>query len=571
MNVRASTADDRAAMPAPTLRASPARPDARPAAHPSAPARRPGVKESARARVAPSRARILRGPMAAVLPDPAVAPSSRAGSRLRVWASTGLALAGSTLVCALIERYFEPANLITVYLAAVVYVALRNGRGAAAFAVLGSIALFDLLFVAPRWSFKPTDPQYFFTFAVMLVVGLLVAQLAARARQEAAKVEARARRAQALNQLALELARARTGEAVGAALEATIGQALGARAHLLLTGEDGRLAPLPSDWVDEAPVAERALREQRDTGAGSEVEPTLRRRYVPLLGAEGPLGVLVVERVQAEPDHALDRDLLQAIAHQASVVLERAVFEQRGARTAVEAERERLRSTLLAGISHDFRTPLTTIIGSATSLLDQGHALGDADRQALLRGVVLEAQRLHALTSDLLDLTRMEEGAVRLSPEWCPADELVAEARAAMGQRLDGHRVEVELDDEAVVWCDACLTGQALVNLLDNAVRHTPPGGAIRVRVEVAPHSWRLVVHDEGPGVAVGQERDVFKKFFRARQEPQARGTGLGLAICAVVAELHGGTIAVANQGGARFELTFPQPDDSSTRLREAE
>lgn len=487
------------------------------------------------------------------------------------WAMASVVLAIATGVCAAIESYFEPANLIAVYLTGVVYVALRKGRGAALFTVVGSIALFDLIFVAPRWSFKPADAQYFFTFAVMLLVGLIISQLAAHARHQAGTVAARARRAQALNHLALQLAKARASDAVAEALEATVRQALGTGGQLLLVDAQGQWLQWGPAFADERPLAASALREQCETGAGTAVNPDARRRYIPLLAADGPLGVLAVERVSAGHDNADDQHLLKAIGNQAAVALERAVFEQRSARTAVEAERERLRSTLLAGISHDFRTPLTTIVGSATSLLEQRHAIDEAHRDALLRGILHEAQRLHALTSDLLDLTRMEEGAVHPSPEWCPADELVSEARAALGRRLDGHRVNVDIDHEAVVWCDARLLGQALVNMLDNAVRHTPAGAQIAVSVKVAPGAWRLVVHDDGPGIAAGQEREVFKKFFRGAQQSDSRGTGLGLAICAVVAELHGGTITATNAGGARFEMTLPQPDDAALRLQEAD
>jgi two-component system sensor histidine kinase KdpD len=523
---------------------------------------------------------ILRGqrclPLVDRMSSPAVpaSPASmlrRARRWMHGWATASGALAIATLVCALIESYFEPANLITVYLAGVVFVALRKGRGAALFTVVGSILLFDLLFVAPRWSLKPTDPQYFFTFAVTLFVGLIISHLAANARQEKAAVEARSRRTQALNQLALQLAKARTGDAVAAALEATVGHALGVHAQLIPVDEDGLLTALDQAFAQDRGAAEQALRERRETGAGTAVEAEADRRYIPLLATDCPLGVLAVERMQAEHDKPEDDDLLKAIANQAAVALERAVFEQRGARAAVEAERERLRSTLLAGISHDFRTPLTTIVGSATSLLEQRDAIDEVHRDALLRGVLLEAQRMHALTSDLLDLTRMEAGAVRPNPEWCPADELVDEARAALGARLACHRIHVEVDDEAVVWCDARLLGQALVNLLDNAIRHTPAGTSISVGVKVGSGAWSLVVHDDGPGIPAGQEREVFKKFFRGWQEPDSRGTGLGLAICAVVAELHRGTIVAQNDNGARFEMSLPQPDDSSARLREAE
>ena len=498
----------------------------------------------------------------------------RRGRRLRGlfhgWATAAGVLLLTTLVCAAIERDFEPANLITVYLAGVVYVALRKGRSAAVFTVLCSVLLFDWLFVAPRGSLKPADPQYFFSFGVMLVVGLVVGHLAAGARQEAAAVAARARRTTALNQLALQLARARTTIAISDALRATLRQALGRPARLWVADDEGRLGV--GDDTREAELARRALAERRDTGAGTDIVPEAAWRCLPLRAADTALGVLAVGRVDEwAVEGAEDHGLLEAIANQAAVALERALFERRSARAAVEAERERLRSTLLTGISHDVRTPLTTIVGSATSLLEQRDAIDEAQRDALLRSVLLEAQRLHALTSDLLDLTRLEEGAVRPAPEWCPADELVDEARATLTGRLQPHRVEVAVAADAVVWCDPRLVGQALVNLLDNAVQHTPEGTPVRVAIDVRRGSWRLVVRDRGPGIPPGQEREIFKKFHRGGRGTDARGTGLGLAICAVVAELHGGLIAARNDDGACFEMILPQPDDPAIGLQESE
>ena len=269
--------------------------------------------------------------------------------------------------------------------------------------------------------------------------------------------------------------------------------------------------------------------------------------------------MVAVDLLSRRHDAQEDRQLLKASAHQAAVALERAVFERRSARAAVQAEGERLRNTLLAGVSHDFRTPLTTIVGAATSLLEQGHALDAVQRTALLRSVLAEARRMHALTSDLLDLTRMREGAIRPNLEWCPADELVEEARAALAARLEAHTVTVLIAPDAVVWCDPRLVGQLLMNLLDNATRHAP-GAAIAITVRVAPGSWQLEVQDDGPGVPTGQENEVFKKFYRGKPDSGGGGTGLGLAICAAVAHLHGGTLAVNAGRGARFVLCLPQP-----------
>jgi two-component system sensor histidine kinase KdpD len=480
-------------------------------------------------------------------------------------------LAISTLVCMAIERYFDPANLITVYLAGVVYVALRSGRAAAVSTVVGSIVLFDLLFVPPRWAFKPADPQYLFTYAVALIVGLIISQLAGAVRQEAQAAEVRARRVQALNQLTTELVKARGTDAIGAAVHAAFAEALGVQAELLVIADNGGLPRWLPASEDDLRAAETALRELREAGAGTALEAGARRRYIPLLAADRPLAVLAIEPARAELDKTVEQRLINIFANQAAVALERAVFERRSAQAAVETETERLRSTLLAGISHDFRTPLTTIVGSAASLLEQGRVIGQPQREKLLRGVLLEAQRMHELLSDLLDLTRMEEGAVRPEPEWCPADELVNEARAALGHRLDNYRVSADVAEEFVVWCDARLVEQALVNLLDNAVRHTPAGTTIAISVKIESGAWSLVVHDDGPGIPAGQEQQIFKKFFRGQQDPETRGTGLGLAICAAVAELHGGTITATNARGARFEMRLPQPDGSAALPREGE
>jgi two-component system sensor histidine kinase KdpD len=271
------------------------------------------------------------------------------------------------------------------------------------------------------------------------------------------------------------------------------------------------------------------------------------------------LGVLAISPT-ASANRPEDSNLLNAFADLAALALERSAFEHKSADALVEAEGERLRSTLLSGISHDFRTPLTTIVGSATVLLEQDRQL-DAQRRTLLAHSILkEARRMHALVSDLLDLTRMEEGAVRPSYEWCPADELVEAARLAIEPIAAGHVLRTRVPDDAIVWCDPRLIEQALVNLLDNAVRHTPAGTAIEVSIAVHEGSWELVVADDGPGLPAGHEQDVFKKFYRAHSEPAGTGTGLGLAICAAVARVHGGTIRATNDGGARFVLTVCQP-----------
>ncbi|QJW84984.1 DUF4118 domain-containing protein [Ramlibacter terrae] len=326
-------------------------------------------------------------------------PGRLPASPRRGWLRVALVLGACTAIAELMAPHLDPANIIMVYLAGVVYVALHEHAAVALGTVAASIFLFDLIFVPPRWGLHPIDPHHIFTFGVMLAVGLLISQLAAWARRQAELAEGRAQRADALSRLAERLASAASRDSVARAVAAVVAETFGARATLEL--DPG------------APCGTPALSLQ-------------------LTGTGPPLGRLAL-RDAGSGWAAEDLQLLEAFAHQAALALERCAFEEKSSAAQVQVESERLRSTLLAGISHDFRTPLTAIVGAATVLLEQGDRLDAARRERLTHGVLDEARRLHGVMSDLLDLTRMEEGAVQLQHEWCPADDLVGEALAALG------------------------------------------------------------------------------------------------------------------------------------------
>ena len=501
------------------------------------------------------------------------------------WAYALLVVVVCTGIGALMTPYFDLANLIMVYLAGVVYVALRFGQSASVVAVLSSVLLFDFIFVPPMWSFNPTHTPHVFTLAVMLVVGLLISRLVTHARTQALLADARARREHALNELARQLAAARSGDAIAAGLAVAVRSTFDTSCALLLPDAQGRLSdpegfcrklqrnpssPLAPAGADfELQVAQQAFDRGHSAGAGAQAASPARALYLPLQGAGVSLGVLAIQPLPTSFHTPTEHDLLKAFANQAALALERSVFERKSADAVVEAETERLRSTLLSGISHDFRTPLTTIVGAATSLLQQDRLLDRVRRTALTQSILDEARRMHALVSDLLDLTRMEEGGVQPSYEWCPADELIEESRKTLGVRLDTHVLQVQVPPDAVVWCDPRLLVQTLSNLLDNALRYTPTGSTIRVAVTVTNGHWQLAVADNGPGLPAGHERDVFKKFYRGRAEPAGAGTGLGLAICAAVVRLHQGTIEAGNRNGAHFELSLPQPPQQAPPMDE--
>lgn len=455
----------------------------------------------------------------------------------RYWSLPLATLMASTALCFLIAGYLHPTNLILIYLVGVLYVALMRDLVASMVTVLGAILIFDWIFVEPRWSLKPADPEYFFTFAVTLTVGLAVSRLAVRARATAIEALALASRAQSLSLMAQSLSSARTHEEVANTLTQAVERGVGARSRVMF---------------DEALPPEAAPQSQLPSPEGN-------FRFG-LNAAHGALGVLLVEKLPAERQTIEDLQLLQALCDQAAIALERCNADLRSQQAAIEAETERVRNTLLAGISHDFRTPLTAIIGAATTVISQGQQITQPQHDALLHNMLDQAQRLQSLTSDLLDLARLQDDAVRPDCEWCPVDELVSDALALAGGSMHTCRVEVRVTEEDIVWCDARLVTQALTNLLVNAAQHSPPLGLVRVAVHLEHEQWTLSVRDQGQGLVPGHEAEVFRKFHRDATSVSATGTGLGLAICEVVARLHGGSITARNDGGAVFEMRIPWP-----------
>ncbi|UJW83407.1 ATP-binding protein [Hydrogenophaga sp. SL48] len=442
-----------------------------------------------------------------------------------------------TALSAVISSQLHPINLILIYLVGVVYVALKRDLVASVATVLGAILIFDWIFVMPRWSLKPTDPDYFFTFAITLCVGLAVSRLAVRAREAAVGALALADRAQSLGLLAQSLSSARTSEEIVRTLLDEIERGVGAQGQIQL----GEALPPDAPVHTVAPSPDGVYR-------------------FGLNGADGPLGVLQVAHLPLARQTTEDLHLLQALSNQAALALDRCNADLRSRQAAIDAEAERVRNTLLAGISHDFRTPLTAIIGAATTVLTQGRQITADQHDALLHHMLDQAQRLQSLTSDLLDLARLQDGAVRLECEWCPVGELVRDALAMTRAALGTRRVDLQAREDDVVWCDARLITQAMSNLLLNAAQHSPADSAIALAVAVGPDTWALSVRDQGPGLVPGQEVEVFRKFYRDGATRAAAGTGLGLAICEVVARLHGGGITARSDGGAVFEMWFPCP-----------
>ena len=285
--------------------------------------------------------------------------------------------------------------------------------------------------------------------------------------------------------------------------------------------------------------------------------------YVPLVASERAVGVLGVrperrQRLTPEQIH-----LLETFANQTALAIARAQLAEEAQQAQVQVETERLRNSLLSSVSHDLRTPLTIITGATSSLLEPGQALDQATRTELAQTAYDEAVRLNRLVANLLDMTRIESGAIQVKKEWQPLEEVigVAIARLETSNALAQHPLSTNLPaDLPLVPIDAVLIEQVLVNLIENAVRHTPPSTPISISCSTAGSAVIVTIADQGPGFPPGSEEHLFDKFYRAQQNGSTRGVGLGLTICRGIITAHGGRIwAEPNPtGGAIFRFSLP-------------
>ncbi len=458
---------------------------------------------------------------------------------------------------------FDRSNLVMVYLLGVAFVASRYGRGPSAVAAVLSVAAFDFFFVPPHLTFAVSDSQYVVTFAVMLVVSLVISTLAAQVRAQADAARKREQRTQVLYAMSRDLAAARTVEEVASTASRHLSEVFGGSATVRVPGPGGALVPGSGDETAgdarEGAVAQWAFDHGQMAGLGTDTLPGASATWVPLRGTQTVLGVLGIR-----PDPGLlplrrdQVDLLEALSRQAASGLERARLAEEAQQARIAVEAERLRSTLLSSVSHDLRTPLATITGAASSLL-QDASLGAEGRRELEAAIYEEAVRLNRLVTNLLDMTRLESGSLQLNRDWHSVEELVGSALARLETTLKGRAVRVRVpEDLPLVPVDGVLVEQALVNLLENAAKYTDLPGAIDVTAKVEAGSIVVEVADEGPGLPPGTEERVFEKFYRAESAP--RGFGLGLPICRAIVTAHGGRIWAERREprGTRFRFTLP-------------
>jgi two-component system, OmpR family, sensor histidine kinase KdpD len=491
-----------------------------------------------------------------------------ARSRFR-YAGAALVVGTAAAIAGAVFGRAELADVVMIYMLGIVVVALRFGHGPSLLAATLSVLSFDFFFVPPYHSLAVTNLRHVVTFGVMLVVGLVISSLTERVREHAEAARVREERTAVLYDLSRDLARSdgrvATLSVAGRHLEAVFDSGA---TLLLLGGPAAGLAPAyESEGVaawrsNEMGVAMRAFDSRVPAGVGTSVLAGGRGFYAPLITGRGAIGVLgLFPRDLHRFDDAAQKQLAEAFASQIAAAAERVFLGEESEKRRVEIETERLKSALLSSVSHDLRTPLAVMTGSASTLLDPASdSLPAADRATLLRTIYEEGERLGRLIRDLLDITRLESGEASPRKEWCPIEEVVMAALSRLQARLRERELAVLIDSELMAPFDFVLIEQLLVNLLENALKYAGSASPIEITAKRAGDRMVVQVADRGPGFVPGDEERVFEKFYRGPHADTPSGAGLGLAIAKAVAVIHGGSLTAENrsEGGAVVTLSLP-------------
>ena len=508
------------------------------------------------------------------LPVVALRQLKRISKRSAYVYSIGLVLL-ATVVARWMSQHFDPTNVVMIYLLAIVVVASRYGRGPSIMASVASVALFDFFCVPPYYTFVVSDTQYIITFIVMLLVGLVVSTLTVVSKQQTEAARLRETSTQALFSISRELSSTLDTEGLLRIGVAHIGQVFdcqvaicqmttNAKAEVTVRGADSHAL----EDVDLG-IAAWVQQNRQPAGAGTNTLPGARAIYLPLIGAQKLVGVLAVqpnqglEHAQSLPAEQLR--LLETFANQMALACERAELSFENESSHLQIKAEQLRNALLSSVSHDLRTPLATISGAASSILESNHGLEQPQHREMISSIYQESMRLNRLVGNLLDMTRLQSGNLILTPQILPVDEVVGAAISYVEERLRGHHILTSISaDLPFIKVDEILIQQVLVNLLENADKYAPQGSPIEISASgnSEDNCVTIAVGDHGPGIKDERKKVIFEKFYR-EQPSSTSGAGLGLAICHGIVEAHGGRIWVEDNptGGALFKFTVPSSE----------
>jgi two-component system, OmpR family, sensor histidine kinase KdpD len=461
------------------------------------------------------------------------------------------------------------ANVVMIFLAGVAIVSARLGRGPSIAAAIASVLAFDFCFVAPRWSFAVSDTEYLITFIVMLGIGLVISGLTTRLKAQLRASQQQERRTAELFRMTRQLSELSGSEFLIRTAGRQLQEVFDGDVVVYLREDSesltlryGEKTDIALDTVN-AVVAQWVAVNGKIAGAGTDTLPNASALFVPLSGSQQIVGALGV--ASKEKGRFFDPEqirLLETCGSLIALSIERDQSVIKAHEAQLQVQAEQLRNSLLSSVSHDLRTPLSTIAGSAASLIDHCR---DEDR-GLLQSVVDESGRLTRLVENLLDMARLDSGTVSINRQWHVLEEIVGVALEDVKRELLNYRIKVTIPaDFPLLNIDGFLMERVFVNLLENASRYTPVGSQIEITAIAKSQNAEIRVADNGPGLPSGSEVKIFDKFFRGSMvAPDGRrGVGLGLAICRAIVEALGGEITARNraQGGAEFIVSLPRDE----------
>jgi two-component system, OmpR family, sensor histidine kinase KdpD len=474
----------------------------------------------------------------------------------------------------LMYPYFDLPNIIMVYLLGVMATAIHCGRGPAILNSLLSVLAFDFCFVPPRWSFTVEEAKYLVTFTVMFLTAVVISHLASLIKRQAEAARLQERQTAAMQALSGELAATRGVEKILQVAVKHISEIFQCQAVALLPDEKAKLRVAAGDFasvfhkdiIRELGVAQGAYDAGQMAGWGTQTMPDSPILSVPLQAADATLGVLALRPRDPESEYWLLPEqlrlrLLESLAKQVALALHVERLQETALEAQVVVETERLRSSLLGSVTHDFQTPLAAIMGSASSLLDLQGKIDPVQTQEMLANIYDEAGRLSRLINNLLDIARLQAGSLKLHKELQPLEEVVGAALNRLEKRLAGRPITTSLPaDLPMVPLDASLAEHLFINLLENSLKYTPPGSPLAIAAAQKDDAIEVEVADLGPGFPPDDLEKIFEMYYRGPDDVGQKGYGLGLAICRAIVQAHGGRIWAVNQmeGGAAIRFTFP-------------
>lgn len=508
------------------------------------------------------------------------------GETPRVLAPYGASLAmvaAATAFSYAIREVVEFGNIALLYQLPIVLSAFWWGRWPAYFTGISSVLIYDFMFIPPVFTFSVDDIRFLWSFLTFLVVAFVIGGRTEQLRHEAVTAKMREKSTRALFEFSREIAAVIDPALIARQLAIRAADAMNRRVFVLLPDKTGRLVvwsgtasgmnpgaategigqPLADEA--EAEVAAWVFGHRQMAGRSTGTLPGAENLYLPLATRENIMGVLGIHIVEKliTPEQ---RQLMEAWAGLAALAIERAQLAEKARGAALVLESDKLRTALLNSITHELRTPLASIIGSASTLLEADALYSPEDRRELLENIKEGSSRMNLILSNLLDTARIESGMMKLKDDWCDIEDIIGSSLRHLTDQVKGRPLDISIGpDLPLIHGDSVLLGQVLVNLIDNAVKYSPPESRIGIRSFVEDDSLVVEVLDRGSGIPESEAAKVFNKFYRIQRDAgNVPGTGLGLPICKSIIEAHGGSISARNRedGGAVFRFRIPLDND---------